>query len=76
MRRVHNFVVDLLRGSTSFKEGKDLWTAVWRKGSKMRANYKILKQIKEGKNTEDRRKLSSERTIGTTALIAAIITDV
>jgi hypothetical protein len=51
---VRNFIADLLRGGTCAKEVKKL--ADIRFGDKllkMRAIFKILKQIKEGKSTND-----------------------
>jgi hypothetical protein len=54
MTRVRNFIADLLRGGTCAKEVKKL--ADIRFGDKllkMRAIFKILKQIKEGKSTND-----------------------
>jgi hypothetical protein len=49
MMEVQNFIVNLLRGSTSVKEAKNLWAIVL--GTKETiAIYKILKIIKEGKH--------------------------
>jgi hypothetical protein len=70
---VRNFVADLLRGGTSVKEAKRHADNTYRnKGLKTRAIYKILIQIKDGKNTDNGRKFNSKKTIHAADLIAAI----
>jgi hypothetical protein len=62
MTRVCNFVADLLRGGTSVKEAKKLADCSFRdKLLKMRAIFNILKQIKEGKSADDRRKSNKKK---------------
>ncbi len=46
------------------------------KSLKLRAIFNILKQIKEGKSTDDQRKLNPKKTVRTAALIAAVAADV
>jgi hypothetical protein len=59
---VCNFVADLLRGGTSAKEAKKLADSSFKdKSLKMRAIFNILKQIKEGKATDDRRKSNPKK---------------
>ncbi len=43
---------------------------------KMRAIFNILKQIKEGKPTNDRRKSNPKKKVCTAALISAVAADV
>jgi histone-lysine N-methyltransferase SETMAR len=77
MTRVRDFVADLLRGGTSAKEAKKLADSSFGdKSLKMRAIFDILKLIKEGKSTEDRRKSNPKKTVRTAALIAAVAADV
>ncbi len=45
------------------------------KSLKIRAIFNILKQIKEGKSTDDRRKLNTKKTVRTAALITAVTAD-
>ncbi len=56
MTREHDFVVDLAKGSKSFGDIKKLVGDVY--GDKALKNtqiYEILKWVKMGKNTDDRR---------------------
>jgi histone-lysine N-methyltransferase SETMAR len=77
MTRVRNFISDLLRAGVSVKEAKKLAdNAYGEKALKTRAIYKIFKQIKEGKNTDDKRRFNSKKTIRTAELIASIAADV
>jgi hypothetical protein len=51
---VCDFIADLLRGGTSAKEVKKLVNSNYGKNSiKIRAIYKILRQIKDSKTTKD-----------------------
>jgi hypothetical protein len=62
MMRVRNFVADLLRGGRSAKESKKLANSSFGdKSLKMRAIFDILKLIKEGKSTDDRRKSNPKK---------------
>ncbi len=54
--------MDLLKGSTSIKEVKRIANNTYGdKALKMRAIYKILNQIKTGKNFDNKRKFNSRR---------------
>jgi hypothetical protein len=68
----YNFVLDLLRAGARVKEAKRLADNTYgEKTLKTRAIYKISKQIKDEKNTDDKRKFNSKKTIRTADLIAA-----
>ena len=71
MTEVRDFIADLLRAGTSVKDPKKLADNTFReKALKIRAIFKILKQISAGENTDDRRKFNSKKTVRTSALIA------
>ncbi len=77
MTQVRNFVLYLLRGCAIVKEAKRLAeNTCGEKALKTRAIYKILKQVKDGKSTDNKRKFNSKKTICTDDLIAAIAADV
>ncbi len=73
MTRVHDFVVDLAKGEKSFGEIKKLVDDVYGdKALKKMQIYEILKQVKMGKNTEDRRGFNKQKTKMTAGLIASV----
>ena len=77
MRRVHVFVVDLVKAGKSFKEIKKLVGSVYGdKGLKMRAIYTILKKVKAGKNAPDLRGWNTKKTARTGDLITAVATTI
>jgi hypothetical protein len=63
MKQVRNFVADLLRGGTSATEAKKNLadSSLGDKSLKIRAIFKTLMHIKEGKSTDDRRKLNPKK---------------
>ncbi len=70
-------VENLLRGNSSIKETKRLVNkSSVHKVLKMRTIYKILKQIKNDKNTNSWRKFNCKKIICTYALIAAVTADI
>jgi hypothetical protein len=70
-------VANLLRGNSSIKETKrPVNKSYVHKVLKMRAIYKILKQIKTDKNTNDWRKSNWKNIICTDVLIAAVTADI
>jgi hypothetical protein len=72
-----NFIADLLGDCASAKEEKRLAGSSYGDKSLMtKTIYKILKQIKDGKNTDDRRKFNLKKTVHSAALIAAVAADV
>jgi histone-lysine N-methyltransferase SETMAR len=73
MTRIHDFVVDLAKGGKSFSEIKKLVDDVYGdKALKKTQIYEILKRVKLGKNTDDRRGFSKQKTTMTADLIAAV----
>jgi histone-lysine N-methyltransferase SETMAR len=73
MTRVHDFVVDLAKGGKSFGEIKKLVDDVYGdKALKKTQIYEILKRVKMGKNTEDRRGFNKQKTKMTAGLIASV----
>jgi hypothetical protein len=72
MTCVHDFVVDLAKGGKSFREIKKLVDDVHRdKALKKTQIYEILKRVKMGKNTDDRRGFKTPKTAMTADLIAS-----
>jgi hypothetical protein len=77
MKREHNFVADLSEAAQALRRQKGLGRAVFEsKSLRMRAIYKILKQTKDDKNTDDQSKFNLKRSICTAALISAVVADV
>jgi len=76
MTRVCNFIADLLRSGTSVKEAKRIAdNSFGDKSLKIRAFYRILKEIKAGKNTDDQRRFNQKKRTRTATLIAAVADD-
>jgi hypothetical protein len=77
MTRVSNFIADLLKGGKSVKKVKKLAEIVYgEKALKDRAIYKILKQVKARKNTDDQRRFNGKKWSRKPALIGAGAADV
>ena len=77
MTRVRDFVVDLARSGKRCNEIKETVDSVY--GDKSITNsqiYNILKQVKEGKNTDDQRRFNAKKTKRTPSLVAAVAADV
>ncbi len=74
--QVWNFIANLLGGCISIKETKLLVGNTYgEKTLRIRAIYKILKQIKAGKNNNDLRKVYVKKSIQNAVLIAAVPTE-
>ncbi len=72
MTRVRNFIRDVLRAGKSVKEAKKMVDDVFGENSlKMRAIYDMLKLVKAGENTDDKRRLNARKTTKTDDLVAA-----
>ncbi len=73
MTRVRQFVVDLAKAGKRFKEIDETVKKVYGdKAMTYSAIYKILRQVKAGGDTSDRRKSNSKKTKRTLAHIASI----
>jgi histone-lysine N-methyltransferase SETMAR len=73
MTRVRNFIADVLRAGKSVKEAKKMADDVFgEKSLKLRAIYDILKLVKKGENTDDKRRFNPKKTTRTDDLVAAI----
>jgi hypothetical protein len=74
MTRVHDFVVDLAKGGKSFGDIKKLVDDVYGdKALKKTQIYEILKRVKMGKNTDDRREFTKQKTKMTAKLLIASV---
>ena len=63
MTRVHYFVVDLAKGGKSFEDIKKLVDDIYGDMARKKTQiYKILKRVKMGKNTVDRRGFTKQKT--------------
>ncbi len=70
---MHDFVVDLAKGGKSFGDIKKLVDDVCGdKALKKTQIYEILKRFKMGKNTDDRRGFTKQKTKMTADLIASV----
>ena len=73
MTRVRQFVVDLAKAGKRFKEIDETVKKVYGdKAMTYSAIYKILRQVKAGGDTSDRRRSNSKKTKRTLAHIASI----
>jgi hypothetical protein len=73
MTRVRDFVTDLARAGKSFSEIKKNVEAAYRDRSLSSSQlYRIIKQARAGKVTEDQRHLNPKKTVRTAALIASV----
>jgi len=76
MTRVHYFVVDLSKGGKSFGDIKKLVDDVYGDiALKKNQIYEILKRVKMGKNTDDRRGFTKQKTADLIASVAATIAE-
>jgi hypothetical protein len=72
MTRVHYFVVDLAKGGKSFGDIKKLVDDVYGDMARKKTQiYEILKRVKMGKNTVDRRGFRKQKTADLIASVAA-----
>ncbi len=63
MKRVYYFVVDLAKGGKSFGDIKKLVDDVYGDMTLKKTQiYEILKRVKMGKNTDDRRGFTKQKT--------------
>ncbi len=70
---MHDFVVDLAKGGKSFGDIKKLVDDVYADNALKKTQiYEILKRIKMGKNTDDRRGFNKQKTKMTADLIASV----
>ena len=77
MTRVRDFVVDLARSGKRCNEIKETVDSVYGDKSITKSQiYNILKQVKEGKNTDDQRRFNAKKTKRTPSLVAAVAADV
>ena len=76
MTRVHYFVVDLAKGGKSFGDIKKLVDDVYGDiDLKKNQIYEILKRVKMGKNTVDRRGFKKQKTADLIASVAAAVAE-
>jgi hypothetical protein len=76
MTRVHYFVVDLAKGGKSFGDIKKLVDDVYGDMARKKTQiYEILKRVKMGKNTVDRRGFTKQKTADLIASVAAAIAE-
>ena len=76
MKRVHYFVVDLAKGGKSFGDIKKLVDDVYRDMALKKTQiYEILKRVKMGKNTDDRRGFTKQKTADLIASVAAAVAE-
>jgi hypothetical protein len=73
MTRIHDFVVELARAGKKFKEiQQTLQKAFGDKTLKKTAIYEILRRVKYGRSTEDKRGFITKKAKRTAAAIAAV----
>ena len=76
MTRVHYFVVDLAKGGKSFGDIKKLVDDVYGDMALMKTQiYEILKRVKMGKNTDDRKGFTKQKTADLIASVAAVVAE-
>jgi hypothetical protein len=76
MTRLHYFVVDLAKGGKSFGDIKKLVDDVYRDMALKKTQiYEILKRVKMGKNTDDRRGFTKQKTADLIASVAAAVAE-
>ena len=76
MTRVHYFVVDLAKGGKSFGGIKKLVDDVYGDMALKKTQiYEILKRVKMGKNTDDRRVFTKQKTADLIASVAAAVAE-
>ena len=76
MTRVHYFVVDLSKGGKSFGDIKKLVGDVYGDMAREKTQiYEILKRVKMGKNTVDRRGFTKQKTADLIASTAAAVAE-
>ena len=76
MTRVHYFVVDLAKGGKSFGDIKKLVDDVYGDMARKKTQiYEILKRVKMGKNTDDRRGFTKQKTADLIASVAAAVAE-
>jgi hypothetical protein len=73
MTRVHYFVVDLAKGGKIFGDIKKLVDDVYGDMARKKTQiYEILKRVKMGKNTVDRRGFTKQKTADLIASVASV----
>ena len=77
MTRVRNFVADLAKAGKRITEIQEMVKNVYQDKALSRSQiYRIMKQVKAGKNTEDQRPLNAKKTVRTDTLVAAVTADI
>ena len=77
MTKVKDFVADLAKAGKGLKEIKEMADTVYGdKSISSRQIYHLLKQVKAGENTDDRRRFNPQKTARTASLVAAVTTAV